>query len=332
MLQKVSEAMVNHKLLENAALEDDPHMRIAMVAAFTTVQYYSIPNRTLKPFNPLLGETYEYVCKDFKFLSEQVSHHPPITACHSYGKGYEVWMHTEMNSKFRGKSLEFIPVGKMYFVIGDQHYIGSRPSTIVNNIILGTLYLDLGGTTTTVCPQTGVKCEITHKEQGMFSRTKHVIDGSVFDPDGKKVLRVHGHWSSQVIVTDLKTKEDVVIWEAHPKADRSDEQYGLTPFAINLNYLPKELEEKIAPTDSRYRPDLRAFENGDIDAGGEEKNRLEDRQREARKIRNDKGEHWTPLYFEEVIDEDTSDKFFKINDRYWINRALGDWKDSPDIF
>jgi hypothetical protein len=33
-----------------------------------------------KPFNPLLGETFEYVTDDFEFISEQVSHHPPITA------------------------------------------------------------------------------------------------------------------------------------------------------------------------------------------------------------------------------------------------------------
>ena len=33
-----------------------------------------------KPFNPLLGETFELVGKDYRFLAEQVSHHPPITA------------------------------------------------------------------------------------------------------------------------------------------------------------------------------------------------------------------------------------------------------------
>jgi hypothetical protein len=149
--------MDNKDLLESAVTEKDPYMRMALVASFVTVQYYSIEYRTLKPFNPLLGETYEYVCKDFKFLAEQVSHHPPISACHAYGKNYEFWVHTEMKSKFRGKSLEFSPTGKAYFIIDDQHYMCTRPSTIANNIIFGTLYLDLGKTTVSVCPQTGVK-------------------------------------------------------------------------------------------------------------------------------------------------------------------------------
>lgn len=332
MLQKCCEAMANYQLLEKAAEEDDPCMRMAYVMAFNTVQYHSIPDRTLKPFNPLLGETYEYVCKSFKYLSEQVSHHPPITASHAYGKGYEYWTHTEMKSKFWGKSLEFTPLGKAYFIIGDQHYMITRPSTIANNIIIGTLYLDLGGTTKCVCPQTGIKGELIHKERGMFTRGAFIIDGHINDSEGNKVLRVHGHWNSEVYVTNLKTKKDILIWEAPPKLENYVDQYGFTEFAINLNNLPKELEKKIAPTDSRFRPDLRAFENGDIDAGGQEKHRLEEKQREARKIRKDKGENWEPLYFEEVIDEDTGDKFFKINDKYWLNRARGDWSECPDLF
>jgi hypothetical protein len=45
-------------------------------ATFPVVQ-----ERVAKPFNPLLGETYEYVDPkrvNFKFVAEQVSHHPPV--------------------------------------------------------------------------------------------------------------------------------------------------------------------------------------------------------------------------------------------------------------
>lgn len=88
----------------------------------------------------------------------------------------------------------------------------------------------------------------------------------------------------------------------------------------------------IAPTDSRYRPDLRAYENGDIDLGGKEKHRLEEKQRATRKIMNENHQHWTPLFFEEVVDEDTGDRFFKNNDKYWINRVKGDLSECPDIY
>jgi hypothetical protein len=307
-------------------------MRAAMCSIFTSVQYYSIPERTLKPFNPLLGETYEYSCKDFKFLAEQVSHHPPITANHAYGRGYEAWTHTEMKSKFWGKSLEFTPLGKAYFVIGDEHYICTRPKTIANNIIIGTLYLDLGGTTICVCPQTGVKCEINHIEKSMFSRKSYVIEGTVYDESGKKTLTIEGQWNESVTITDLSTKEKTLVWEKPTSPDNHNDQFGFTKFAINLNNLTPEIEDKIAPTDSRYRPDLRAFEACDIEEGSKQKHRLEEKQREIRKLRKDQEVTWEPLWFEEVIDDDTGDRFFKINNKYWLQREKKDWSACPDIF
>jgi len=48
---------------------------------------YSINiNRHKKPFNPILGETFELQHPEFTFISEQVSHHPPISAGYAYGK------------------------------------------------------------------------------------------------------------------------------------------------------------------------------------------------------------------------------------------------------
>ena len=35
----------------------------------------------------------------------------------------------------------------------------------------------------------------------------------------------------------------------------------------------------LPPTDSRFRPDIRKMEEGDIDLAGQEKNRLEEKQR-----------------------------------------------------
>ena len=35
----------------------------------------------------------------------------------------------------------------------------------------------------------------------------------------------------------------------------------------------------LPPTDARFRPDIRKMEEGDIDQAGQEKNRLEEKQR-----------------------------------------------------
>jgi hypothetical protein len=49
-----------------------------------------------KPFNPILGETYELIGDGWKFLSEQVSHHPPISA--SYAESDHYIYHTTLQN------------------------------------------------------------------------------------------------------------------------------------------------------------------------------------------------------------------------------------------
>lgn len=63
------------ELLDKAAGLHDPTERMIQVAAFAVSSYASTIYRAAhKPFNPLLGETYECIREDkgFKFIAEQV--------------------------------------------------------------------------------------------------------------------------------------------------------------------------------------------------------------------------------------------------------------------
>ena len=82
LLQRVAEDMEYADLLDMAADRMDSTERLVYVAAFAASEYASTIGRVAKPFNPLLGETYEYVRPDkgYRFFIEQVSHHPPIGA------------------------------------------------------------------------------------------------------------------------------------------------------------------------------------------------------------------------------------------------------------
>lgn len=55
-------------------LQGDDFMRILNIAAFAVSGYASTEGRQCKPFNPLLGETYEadYPDKGLRFFSEKV--------------------------------------------------------------------------------------------------------------------------------------------------------------------------------------------------------------------------------------------------------------------
>lgn len=55
---------------------------------------------------------------------------------------------------------------------------------------------------------------------------------------------------------------------------------------------PNQVRLRVVP--HRLRPDIRLLENGDIDGAANEKNRLEEKQREARKARKKGKEDWKP--------------------------------------
>lgn len=82
LLYRVVEDMEYADILNTAAERADPTERMVYVAAFAAGGCASTIGRVAKPFNPLLGETYEYVRPDkgYRFFIEQVSHHPPIGA------------------------------------------------------------------------------------------------------------------------------------------------------------------------------------------------------------------------------------------------------------
>jgi hypothetical protein len=72
----------NNDFMEAACKETNPVKRLAYVTGHMMASYASSEKMSTKPFNPILNETYEFVDPKFKFLSEQVSHHPPVSAYH----------------------------------------------------------------------------------------------------------------------------------------------------------------------------------------------------------------------------------------------------------
>ena len=67
--------------------------------------------RNSKPFNPLLGETWEYKHDDFKIITEQVSHHPPISAIYAESPNFQYQCNSNVKTIFWGKSIEIQPLG-----------------------------------------------------------------------------------------------------------------------------------------------------------------------------------------------------------------------------
>jgi oxysterol-binding protein 1 len=60
MLQRITEDLDYSYLLDQAAEKDDICERLAYVGAYAVSCYSTTARRIAKPFNPLLGETFEF--------------------------------------------------------------------------------------------------------------------------------------------------------------------------------------------------------------------------------------------------------------------------------
>lgn len=97
-----------------ASNEPNSLVRMAYVAAYSASRYHSVLGRINKPFNSLLGETYELVTTKYRYISEQVSHHPPITAFHCESSQYDVFAQTRSSMKFNGRYISYAPNERIY--------------------------------------------------------------------------------------------------------------------------------------------------------------------------------------------------------------------------
>lgn len=289
-------------LLERADASSDWVERLTYVGAFAISGYASTASRTSrKPFNPLLGETFECVRADrrLRYVAEKVVHRPPIVAGFAEGNGWKAYSWSTVKNKFWGKSLELIPEGEQVVELsnGDRFSI-SRPSSFMRNLIAGNKYLEHVGELSVTNVKTNQKVVIQFKESTMFGgpSSRNNIEGFVQDDSGDNKAVIKGKWDDKVM-RELSKDQLNVLWEAAEFPPRAEQYYGFTYFAMSLNEITDDIKNIIPPTDSRLRPDQRALEQGDIDTAEELKHELEEAQRDRRKDLEASGEEYVPQWF-----------------------------------
>ncbi|KAJ2184972.1 Oxysterol-binding protein 3 [Coemansia sp. RSA 522] len=86
-------------------------------------------------------------------------------------------------------------------------------------------------------------------------------------------------------------------------------------------------------TDTRFRPDQRAYEEGRVDEAEVLKNELEEAQRARKRERDEAGSEWTPQWFVEKDDKDSSSgRAWTYSGGYWDARAKHAFPESVDLW
>ncbi|XP_020663772.1 oxysterol-binding protein-related protein 2 isoform X1 [Pogona vitticeps] len=374
-LQRITEYMEHTYLINKACCHSDPLERMQAVAAFAVSAVASQWERTGKPFNPLLGETYELIREDlgFRFISEQVSHHPPVSAFYSEGLNQDFIFHGSIypKLKFWGKSVEAEPRGTITLELlkHNEAYTWTNPTCCVHNIIIGKLWIEQYGTVEIINHSTGDKCILNFKPCGLFGKELHRIEGYIQDKNKKKLAVIYGKWTECLWCIDPSTYENYkknerrggdqkkpkpnddaendeaddmpeiqetvqvvpgskLLWRISARPPNSSQMYNFTSFAVTLNELEKGMEEGLAPTDCRLRPDIRHMENGEIDLASKEKERLEEKQRAARKERAKDETEWKTRWFYQGTNPYTGTADWLYSGGYFDRNFF----DCPDIY
>ncbi|KAF2102835.1 Oxysterol-binding protein [Rhizodiscina lignyota] len=292
-----------------AAASDDPAKRALLVLKWFLSalkgQQYAGRNPSdgiKKPLNAFLGELFLAEWNDAsgktQLVSEQVSHHPPVTACCLWnddaGVKAEGYTCQEITASVSG-SVHIRQIGHAILHL-DKHnedYLVPIPDVKVKGILTGTPYPELNGTYY-IASSSGFHSKIDFSGRGLFHGKKNSFQASVFRNGDEKspIYEIEGQWTEKFTIRDVATSKDIESFDTNVN-DR-------TPLSV-----PAVQDQD--PWESRraWAGVIDALNHSNMQATVDEKSKVEEAQRAMRKREEEQRSEWQPLFFQCEKDDST---------------------------
>ncbi|KAI5360795.1 Putative oxysterol-binding protein [Septoria linicola] len=288
-------------LLVAPAAEKDKQKRMVLVLKWflsTLKQQYASRNEKLgsekKPINPFLGELFLGKWSDAsgetQLVSEQVSHHPPVTA-------YSIWNNTH-GVRLQGynaqkasfsTTINVKQVGHALYRIDayDEDYLITLPPVHIEGLLKGSPYVELSKSSYIVS-SSGYTARIDYSGAGWVSGKKNSLSAVVFphgkEKDKKSVLyKAEGSWTDEFVIRDADKN---VVEQYNAKKEPK------TPLAVADIIDQDPLETRRA-----WKKVAEAIEKGDMNTTHVEKTKIEEFQRATRKKEQAEGREWQRAFF-----------------------------------
>lgn len=267
--------------LTAAARTTDPLERFKLVMCFVLAGIHLAP-AARKPFNPILGETYEAQFMDgTKIFCEQISHHPPISSWQVTGPGniYHFYGHGRTSASARGNSLKGYQTGLNCIEFGDGTKLTfTLPVLHIGGVMWGERVLYYEDTISFKDEKNKLQCDVQFNAEavgfvkGLFTKAKQPVDYI-----RGEIIRVS---------TEKSKKKDIVAvlegsWLDHLDID-GKRMWSAETTLPNVIF---PVDDPL-PSDCRFRDDLVALAEKDIPTARESKLMLEERQRYDAKLRS----------------------------------------------
>ncbi|KAL3458493.1 putative oxysterol binding protein [Aspergillus heterothallicus] len=240
------------------------------------------------------------------FLTEQTSHHPPVSAfyidCPETGvsaRGFD-----QISAKFTGTSIRVAPGQHNLGIFlnisrrDDEEYQLTHPAAHLGGLLRGALSITVADTCYIVCAKTGIKVILQYLEEGWISRAQNKVEGVVFRynpdkdtitrikdvPEGDVLAKISGSWHGQLFYTLAGSSEPQLLIDIAPLFPVTK---SLPPEEAQLSNESRKFWSGVteAILDKRYNQATKL------------KQEIEERQRQKANERQAKNEEWHPRFF-----------------------------------
>jgi len=286
--------------VERAATTTDELEQFKIIVAF----YFSMLHIGIeqqKPFNPILGETYQGFIAGVPVLLEQVSHHPPISYIHYRAEKYFIYGTYNLEANAGANSITGLQKGRMNVALNNgNEFTATFPQANVCNMIMGKRSFYWSKKMRIYDRKNGFYCEIqVYPDEkgligGFFSRKKDVDCAAVKG----KIWKIKKEYTAHL--WDKNAKKEIAFNEKEHVQDTLGTISGTWLDYLEIDnkrywslneHRPYELVDqrvKVLPSDSLARQDLICRMYGENALSQEWKEKLEVLQRNDRKLRAEK--------------------------------------------
>ena len=263
-----------------------------------------------KPLNAFLGEIFTGACgpedDETHLVSEQVSHHPPVTACSLWNDkaGVRAEGFTRQEITFNGSvNIQQIGYALLHIDSCDEDYLIPLPNVKVKGILTGGTYPELTEPCSIVS-SAGYVADIDFSGKGLFGfgGQKNHVEAAVYRSDDSKkkdaLFIVGGSWTDTMTFKDM---EGETIESYDVSSAKSSEFRTLTL-------------EKQDPWESRkaWNGVIQSLHAGNMRGVADEKSKLENAQRELRKQDQTSEGKWKAVFFRKEDKDAKAEKLLSV--------------------
>lgn len=170
-----------------------------------------------------------------------------------------------------------------------EKYLITLPNLHIESLIYGTPFVELEKSTK-IASTNGYVAKIDFSGKGWLSGKKNTFNASLYkasEGEKKPLYTVDGQWSDSFTIKDARTKDVIDRWVVS--------ENKTTPLTL------ASLEEQDLYESRRAWKDVAAnIQKGDMDSVSTHKSRIENAQRELRRVEKSEGREWQRRFFNGV--------------------------------